>query len=380
MTYSAANAQQKAITSSIIEDLIINCSLPLSIIENRHFKHFLTVVDSKYTPPARNTIKTRLFRMADEIQTDIKEKLISPKSVNTTLDIWSDRRMRSYLGITCHYISMDNFTLCTVLLACTRFTGTHSGDRIAAEVESILTFYNIKDKVDYYLTDNAANMKKAFTIAFNNSDDSCKEVELDGEDVEHPELWESIDDDVEKEIIETLTTYANKSERLSCFDHTLHLVVGDGLKDTKCISISLAKCSKISSILHTSSLFKDCFENAFGSNTGISSIVSTRWNSTLRQLKCITSLDDKKLSNVLEQQGHKNLILSSREYSQLNELIDILDPFLEATSLTEGDKVATISFVLPSVLGLINHLTDLKLRIKFCGSICSALLASMMKR
>jgi len=38
--YSSAHSQQKAITAAIIEDLIIKCDMPISIVENVHFRHF----------------------------------------------------------------------------------------------------------------------------------------------------------------------------------------------------------------------------------------------------------------------------------------------------------------------------------------------------
>jgi hypothetical protein len=285
--------------------------------------------------------------------------------------------MRSYLGFTCHYMSVENMKLQSSLLCCTRFKGSHNGERIAAEIEAILELYGIKQKLDYVITDNAANMKKALTIAFMNN-----EVDDDNEDVpdvDHADVWQSIDDEDEQEVLDVLTIHSRK-ERLACFDHTLHLVVGDGLRDTKCVSASIAKCCKLASLLHSSSLFKDAFETAFGSNASISASVTTRWNSVLRQIKSITALDSKQLCDVLEAQGQKNLIFSARELAQLHELVDILDPFLEATCITEGDKVVTISYALPSVLALIQHLQAVKQRLKFCNPICLALLASMNTR
>jgi len=53
-------------------------------------------------------------------------------------------------------------------------------------------------------------------------------------------------------------------------------VVGDGLKSTRCVSAALAKCCKISSLLHTSSSFKDAFEEMFGANRSVPAIVVTR--------------------------------------------------------------------------------------------------------
>ncbi|KAI4796678.1 hypothetical protein KUCAC02_026821, partial [Chaenocephalus aceratus] len=74
-------------------------------------------------------------------------------------------------------------------------------------------------------------------------------------------------------------------ERLSCFTHTLQLVIKDGLKEASGLS-----------------------------------------------------------------EGHKALILSQRDYAQLKELIEVLDPFLEATDLTHGERTATASGVVPDCI------------------------------
>ena len=125
-------------------------------------------------------------------------------------------------------------------------------------------------------------------------------------------------------------------------------------------------------MLHTSSSFKDAFENVFGPNSCIAAAVATRWNSTLRQIKSVLALDAKQLSDVLDAQGLKHLTFSAREWSQLRELAEVLDPFLEATTLTEGDKVITISYALPSVLALVSHLQDVQPQLKYCNPMCFA--------
>lgn len=360
--------------------------MPLSLVESDSFRHFLSVVDSRYTAPARSTVSSRLGCMAEDVRQQITQRLLDVRSVNVTLDIWSDRRMRSYLGITAHYVlsSSETSGLSSSLLVCRRFSGSHTGERIAAELESTLDLYGIKQKIDYIITDNAANMKKALTIVLYNMDDDNNgsaddEAHEPEAAIDNPDLWQDVDEADQHVILETVNASC-KRERLSCFDHTLHLVVGDGLKDTKCVSSALAKCCKISSMIHTSSLFSTAFEQAFGPNKSIPAAVITRWNSTLRQIKSLISLDMKKLCDVLEAQGQKHLVFSAREWAQLNELVDLLDPFLEATSLTEGDKVVTISFAMPSVLALIRHLHDIRSRLKYCIPVCTALLAAMSLR
>ena len=379
--YPSSHSQQKAITAAFIQDFVINSNFPISFVESESFHHSMSVTDSQYRPPAQSTVTSHLGRMADDLQRHLSEKLAAIQSVNLTLDIWSDRRMRAFLGVTAHYVEHEMNDLSSALLACKRFEGSHTGDRIAAELESVLDLYNIKHKIDYVITDNAANMKKAMTIALY-SMENCEEGAASAYDdaaIDNPEIWQDVDDIDQSEILEMVNAHCRK-ERLSCFDHTLHLVVGDGLKYTKCVSSALAKCCKISSLVHTSSLFHDAFEQAFGPNKSIPAAVVTRWNSTLQQIKSVLNIDMKKLCDVLEAQGQKHLVFAAREWAQLHELVELLDPFLEATSLTEGDKVVTISFALPSVLVLMKHLREVKQRLKYCNPVCSALLASMSSR
>ena len=158
----------------------------------------------------------------------------------------------------------------------------------------------------------------------------------------------------------------SKKHHLSCFAHTLHLLVGDDLKETKCIASAIAKCSALSTALHNSTNFKDAFESSFGKDKSIPAAVSTRWNLTLRQAKAVISLPLEELNNVLEEEGRRNLTISTREYSQLSELCEILQLFGGATDETQDDKDVTVSFVLPSILYLNSHLREMKTKSKYC--------------
>ena len=52
----------------------------------------------------------------------LKDILYQVCDVSITVDIWSDRRMRSFLGVTVHYI--HEFVLQSSLLSCVHMTGT----------------------------------------------------------------------------------------------------------------------------------------------------------------------------------------------------------------------------------------------------------------
>jgi hypothetical protein len=384
--YGQNHPQQKAITNALITDLIIQCNLPLSITENEYFQHFLAILDSQYTPVARSTIAVDIEKRVAAMKTFLEEVLSKVKTINMTVDIWTDRRMRAYMGVTAHYVIRDaegHFTLKSSLLACDRFTGRHTGDRISAELENILDSFRIKQKVDCIITDNAANMRKALTLLLASSEEDeqeANEPEPDDFEVDNAEIWNDLEPEENLAVINAIESHCLR-ERLSCFDHTLHLIVGDGLKETRCVSAALAKVSKISSTLHTSASFKEVFEQVFGSR-GIPAAIAVRWNSTLRQIKAVLILDFKTLCDTLEGHGLKNLVLTPREWTQVTELAEVLDPFLEATQYTEGEKVATLGFALPSALSLQHHLQELlsQNRLKHCNPVCNNLLASVRVR
>ncbi|KAL3048825.1 hypothetical protein OYC64_008329 [Pagothenia borchgrevinki] len=251
--------------------------------------------------------------------------------VSVTVDIWSDRKMRGFLGVTAHYLEQDEerIELKSNLLACDRFKGSHTAERLCEQFEAICDEYSIKNKIDYIISDNAANMRKAFTVCFPTEQEDEDVDEED--DLDDPELWH----DLSLEDQETVDAAMAKKQRLQCFAHTLQLVVGDGLKETKGTTSSLAKLSKLSSLLHTSTTFKDVFDAEFGEQRGIPAAVTTRWNSTLRQVKAVLRCEHPKLCRVLEKAGHKELLFTAREWNVLKELVDIMNPFGEATDLTQ---------------------------------------------
>uniref|UniRef100_A0A3P8VRM5 DUF659 domain-containing protein n=1 Tax=Cynoglossus semilaevis TaxID=244447 RepID=A0A3P8VRM5_CYNSE len=304
----------------------------------------------KYSPVCRRTLTSKTENLAEERRTKLKTQLSNTEHVSVTVDIWSGRKMRGFIGVTMYWIEKEaeRIQLRSNLLACERFKGSHTAERICDQFESICDEYTIKDKLDYIISDNAVNMRKAFTVCFPSEQE-------DGDDRDNldPELW----CDLTLEDQETVDVAMAKKQRLQCFAHTLQLVVGDCLKETKVISPSLSKLSKLD-------------DAEFGEQKGIPAAVNTRWNSILRQVKAVLQCNHLKLSAVLEKAGHRELSFTAQEWNLLKELLD-MKPFGEATDLTQGEKV-TISAVVPSVLSLNHHLEKLKPQVCFLCDVVDA--------
>lgn len=271
--------------------------------------------------------------------------------------------MRGFLGVMAHAIQVSENAVIpkTYLLGCNRFLGKHTGERICEQFESLCEDYGIRNKIDYILSDNASNMRRAFTICFPASID---EGDIDSdmiqnvEDFDDDELWQDLPANDQQQVDAILSRSARKKQ-LRCFAHTLQLVVSDGLKETKCIRPALAKASRLCTLLHSSCLFKEAFEQKFGADKGLSTDVCTRWHSTLRQIKSILKLQHQVLTELVESQGHTEVVFSNRDWKQLEELATIMEPFYDATVLCQGEFTVTISAVLPSVLSLNRHLIRL---------------------
>uniref|UniRef100_A0A8C8CZU2 HAT C-terminal dimerisation domain-containing protein n=1 Tax=Oncorhynchus tshawytscha TaxID=74940 RepID=A0A8C8CZU2_ONCTS len=303
--YSMNHPQQKAIDNAILSDLVIDCNLSLSIVEKNHitFRHCLSVVDSKYSPVCHRTLTS---------------KLSNTDHVSVTVDIWTDRKMRGFLGVTVHCMEKDGerIQLMSNLLACDHFKGPHTAERICEQFEAKCDEYSIKDKLDYIISDNAANMRKAFSVCFPIE----QEDEIHDEDhLDDPELW----NDLTLEEQQTVDAAIAKKTALSVFCPHSPADGGRWLERNKVMTPSLSKFSKISSLLHTSTTFKEVFEAEFRER-GIPAAVNTRWNSTLRQVKAVIQCDHLKLCHILEKSGHKELLFTVQEWNKLKELVDIL--------------------------------------------------------
>ena len=70
--------------------------------------------------PSRKHLSLNLLKNKyDLVKSNVLRQLEGKKALNLTIDLWSNRQMRSYIGITFHFFS-DNWELQSVMLACHR--------------------------------------------------------------------------------------------------------------------------------------------------------------------------------------------------------------------------------------------------------------------
>ncbi|MGH0142010.1 UNVERIFIED_CONTAM: hypothetical protein FKN15_074964 [Acipenser sinensis] len=325
--YSPKSAQAQAIHESIMMDLVVGESLPLRIVESQGFLNFMQTVDPQYKPLCRQSMKKKITHKASSLKQEITDKLAKCESVNATVDLWSDRRMRSFLGVMAHIIEDDD----------------------ADEGTTEWTEDDMESSIDA------------------------------AADLDDNSIWESLED-VDQQELDSLLLNTTRLCRLSCFAHTLQLCVGDGLKQCKGVRSAMSKATRVTVLLHSSTVFKETFEKNFGEGRCIPSPNTTRWNSVLRQMQSIVSLDHQQLSDTCKDAGHVETVLLVSEWAQLKQLVEVLLPFAEATNLTQGEEVPTISLVIPTVLALGRHLQNCVKKAKFLKPLITELQSSIRKR
>ena len=221
--YGHNDPRQQFITNAVVM-LIAGDLLSLSLVESPRFRELMHRADPRYIVPSRKHLTTKLIPdKSSSIDSDIKSKLKKAQAVCLTIDLWSNRQMRSFIGITGHFIL--DWTMETVMLACRRFKGKHTADSIYEQYQETVNSYEIASKILSIVTDNASNMIRAFEgiPGFEGtSQDSMSSSDSDCDsDSEEPYQ------DIDHSLYVQLPTQWNP-----CFAHTVQLAVQDGLKNT----------------------------------------------------------------------------------------------------------------------------------------------------
>lgn len=81
----------------------------MSTVDGAGFKHFLKVTCPHYVIPSRNTIKNKLVDKYLYFSSKFKHRLQSKKHFSLTSDIWTDIQMKSFLGVTIHFLENNTF-------------------------------------------------------------------------------------------------------------------------------------------------------------------------------------------------------------------------------------------------------------------------------
>ena len=162
MKWGSLYPKQIAITEDIV-DLMADNHLSVRFVGSKSFQKLINRLEPAYSLPCRQTFsKVHIPKRCEVIRSHIKQLIGKASNVCTTVDIWTSRQQKSFMGVTCHMIVEG--VLETVMLACRPMVGSHTAEHVKNIYCEVVEDYSLENKVSAIVTDNASNMVKAFGI------------------------------------------------------------------------------------------------------------------------------------------------------------------------------------------------------------------------
>ena len=270
----------------------------------------------RYKVPDRRNLIKGLEKKKMQIEEKIKADLQHCHDVAITHDGWTSCNTESYSTVTGHYIDQD-WNLKSVSLCTEKVIGSHTSENIASHLQKVKDEWNLPSCVA--VTDNAANEKKAFEIL----------------------NW----------------------TRFGCYGHRVNLAVRNSLSETN-VSRLVGKGRKLVSFFHHTSNVNDILmekQLLLGDETNLKLImdVVTRWNSTYSMLERINKLvpaivataNDSRV-NKAAATSVKNFTFSYEEQTISEKLVELLEPFQNATESISSESTPTLHKIMPILLAI----------------------------
>ena len=145
--YNPSDPRQIELTDTLVS-FVAGDLLPLSLVESKRFRKLMDKADPRYQLPSRKHLTSKLLpAKITKTQADLMARLKKADKVCATIDLWSSMQMRSYFGVTGHFIV--DWALESVMLGCIRFRGSHTADAIAEQFSTTAATYDLNDKISH---------------------------------------------------------------------------------------------------------------------------------------------------------------------------------------------------------------------------------------
>lgn len=257
-----------------IGEMICLDNQPYSIVHNEGFKRLMLHAFPLYTIPSRTYFTNNIIPdIYSRLRNKITLSLQKAEYISFTSDIWTcQANNESFISLTGHWLEPITLERYHAVLNCEHFSDSHTGINISEKFEYMLNSWNIsKSKIHIVIRDGGANMVKG-----------CNELE---------------------------------TESLSCFIHSLQLVILEAMKSQRAVLDTIAVARKIVGHFSHSpaacSKLKQIQDDLNIANRKLIQDISTRWNSTYYMLErlyeekraiCIYANEHAKISSLTKTQ------------------------------------------------------------------------------
>lgn len=310
----------------MVDMVVKDCQL-FSLVEDEGFRAFVGKLDPTYILPTTNSLNHMVEDKYKALKEKIKEDLKKVACVSLTSDMWTSENMDTFMGVTCHFLQKGK--LQSRLLGVSKFPQSDTADSFKEAQELLIADWGLKHKLVCIITNNIANMTRCAQLM--------------------------------------------KINHISCFAHTLNLVVKKAIEDTSGLAHIRSKARKIVGLFKSSTMAKErltCAQEQLGmSQPKLLQEVETQWNSTYLMLQCLY-YQSEPIAAALANLSTEITPLSSDDLEAINQSLLVLSSFHEVTQELSAETVSC-SKVIPlhkllqhavrAQLATIKHLTAVTL-------------------
>ncbi|CAI2165834.1 7041_t:CDS:1 [Funneliformis geosporum] len=159
--------EEKLARDQALVDWIIADSQPISVVTNIHFINSIKALDPRYHLPGKTSVEEMVLERFNEMRKNVKLEIDKiPGKVSLTSDMWTSALTDNYfLDLTIHFIDKE-WQHQHFLLDIISFNDHHAAINITDAIVSILTEFNIKEKVLALTTDNEDTMLTVGRLVF----------------------------------------------------------------------------------------------------------------------------------------------------------------------------------------------------------------------
>jgi zinc finger BED domain-containing protein 1 (E3 SUMO-protein ligase ZBED1) len=298
---------------------------PLAAVTNETYREKMAEFDPSFVVPGEQKIKTMIVKSCKYNQQNLQNLLTeTAENVSLTMDLWSSKAKHGYLGVTATWIT-PNFEIKDVMLEINYVPSPHSSEVVANELYKCIKNWNLESRVISITTDNGSNMVSMFPLL--NRKSGCENI-----------------------------------QRLPCTAHTIQLAIGKGLAPAE---ILVARAKRLIRFFQYQKQVErlEQVQRKLGYVDIMRCIqdVSTRWNSSYYAWDRLFFLKDAiiqlqaDLCTSTDRESKKNgsklkrILLSDEEWDLLDQLVDLLMPFENATREFSGNTYITLSRTIPTI-------------------------------
>ena len=103
----------------------------------------MSLICPKWDHTTGRLLMPLLLKSQARMKEKVKAMLLTIRFVSLTVDLWTDRRLRSFIGITAHFIG-EKFSFQSLTLSCKPIKQTsHTGELIKNSLDETIIEYGI---------------------------------------------------------------------------------------------------------------------------------------------------------------------------------------------------------------------------------------------